>query len=160
MRGTFDSIEDHVLGVAALIERLGATIRGDDDLQLVEDRAGGLTYELVADLPDGLEPARAEIVVREAFTPEGRQAYVRAHYEYELLDHSRDFRRAFHLHTPDWFRRHHLVIVHEHCERPIGAIDCPHSFGSPIRDASAGVLALIDAWTDEPPDCSALQCLE
>ena len=62
--------------------------------------------------------------------------------------------------TPlQWFERRYLVVVHEHCERPLGDAACDHYEGSPIRDGYAGVMVLIDAWTDEP-GCFELRCLE
>jgi hypothetical protein len=160
MRGTARSVEDYLLEVADLVERLGITIRGHSDIPLLEDRNGGLSFELVGDLPDGWDPGRSEVIVREAFEQDGRDGYVRTRYEYELLDRERRFRRAFHLHSPDWFERHFLVVVHEHCERPIGAVDCEHYEGTPVRDAFAGVLALMNVWTGDRPDCSTLRCLE
>ena len=159
MRGTARSVEDYLLEVADLVERLGITIRGDPDIPLLEDRNGGLSFEFVGDLPDGQDPAQSEIIIREAFERDGRDSYVRARYEHELIDRERGFRRAFHLHHSDWFERRFLVVVHEHCERPIGAVDCEHYEGTPVRDAFAGVLALVDAWTGDPLDCSTLRCL-
>jgi hypothetical protein len=64
------------------------------------------------------------------------------------------------VHFPEWFRARHLVLVHEHCERPIGRVACEHYEGSPIKDGFAGVVALLDVWTAEPPDCASLRCLE
>jgi hypothetical protein len=52
-----------------------------------------------------------------------------------------------------------MVVVHEHCEQPVGHAVCPHYEGSPIRDAYAGIVALMRVWTDPAPDCSNLRCL-
>ena len=160
MRATFGSVEEYLGNVAHLLERFGIALRGEADLSLLEDRHGGLSFELMGDMPDGHDPARAEITIREGFDPNQGDGYVRARYEYELLDRGRDFRRSFHLHFPDWFEREFLVVTHEHCERPIGTVKCEHYQGSPLRDAFAGVVALIDVWTADPPDCAAIRCLE
>lgn len=160
MRATLGSVEDYLVNVADLLERLGIDLRGDADLSLLDDLQGGLSFELVGDLPDGHDPARAQVTIREGFDPAEGDRYVRARYEYELLDRARGFRRSFHLHFPDWFEQEFLVVTHEHCERPIGTVECEQYEGSPIRDAFAGVMALIDAWTADPPDCAALRCLE
>lgn len=110
-------------------------------------------------LPGGAStPSVVEI--RETWVEDGAGAFERAEYVYELIDRERDFRRGYHLHDRDWFERRFLVVVHEHCERPIGLSACDHYEGTPVRDAFAGILALIDAWTGDPPDCSTLRCLD
>jgi len=53
-----------------------------------------------------------------------------------------------------------MVVVHEHCERPVGHAGCPYYEGRPIRDAFAGIVALIGTWVGPTPDCSELRCLE
>ncbi len=163
MRGTSEAIADYLSAIATLLERHGVSLRspsGSSDLELMEDPSGNLSFELLGTLPDDVTPARSEIAIREAFEPIGEGRYERTEYEYELLDRERGYRRAFHLHFADWFRARYLVLVHEHCERPIGRIACEHYEGSPLKDAFAGVVALIDVWTDEPPECSGLRCLE
>lgn len=162
MRGTSDAIEDYLVALATLLERLGVTILGQasGDVELLEDARGQLSFELTGALPTEPGATRSTITVREAFEPIEPDRYARIQYEYELLDGARDYRRAFHLHFPEWFRQRYLVVVHEHCERPIGRVTCDHFEGSPIKDAFAGVLALMDAWADEAPDCADLRCLE
>lgn len=160
MRGTADALEGYLSDVANLLERMGVTVRGPADIALLEDADGHLSFELVGDLPDGGRPARSEVAIREVFEPEGPDQYGRTRYEYELIDRERDFRRAFHLHSPDWFERRYLVVVHEHCERPLGTIDCEHYHGTPIKDAFGGIHAILDAWTADPPECSDLRCLD
>ena len=98
--------------------------------------------------------------LRETWIPDGSGALERVEYVYELLDHQRDFRQAHHLHDRDVFVRRFSVVVHEHCERPIGSVDRAHYEGSPIRDAFAGLVALVDAWTADPPECGDLRGLE
>jgi hypothetical protein len=114
----------------------------------------------VGSLPDDTHPARARVVIREGFQRMSPDLYERSRYEYELVDRARDFRRAFHLHFPEWFGRRFLVVVHEHCERPIGLVGCEHYAGRPIKDAYEGVATIMDVWTAEPPHCEALKCLD
>ncbi len=163
MRGTQDAIGDYLSAAATLLDRFGVMLRlpsGTGELELLHDASGHLSFELLGDLPVSFDAARSEIAVREAFAPTGPGLYVRTRYEYELLDRERDYRRAFHMHTPEWFGERYLVFVHEHCERPIGRVACEHYEGSPVKDVFAGIFQLIDVWTDTPPDCSALRCLE
>jgi hypothetical protein len=163
MRGTSESIAEYLSDIATLLERYGVSLRfatRSDDLELLEDQSGNLSFELLGSLPDDATPARSEIAIREAFEPIGPDRNERTEYEYELVDRERDYRRAFHLRFPDWFRARYLVLVHEHCERPIGRIACDHYEGSPLKDGFAGILALVDVWTAEPPACAELRCLE
>ncbi len=162
MRGDYVEVAEYLLRVAALLERYGIALRlpqGTDELEILEDPAGDLSFELLGDLPDSATPSRSEIIVRERFDRVGQDQYARAGYEYEILDRERGYRWSFHLHDPEWFQREFLVVVHEHCESPIGHVSCKHYEGSPIKDAYAGVEALMDVWTGPPPDCSRLTCL-
>lgn len=163
MRGDYDAIAEYLLLVAALMERYGIALRlpeGTGELEILEDPAGDLSYELLGDLPGGANRSRSELIVRERFARVGPDRYARAGYAYEILDRERDYRRAFHLHDPGWFQQEFLVVVHEHCERPIGHVPCRHYEGSPIKDAFAGVEVLMGTWTGLAPDCSRLTCLE
>ncbi|MDO8483662.1 MAG: hypothetical protein Q7S35_01815 [Candidatus Limnocylindrales bacterium] len=162
MRCSQDKCAEYLSGVGALLERFGATLDLPDgtELELLEEDDGTLSFEIVGSLPDGTHPALARLAVREGFRRISPDLYERSRYEYELVDVARDFRRAFHLHFPEWFGRRFLVVVHEHSERPIGHVACDHYAGRPMEDAFAGVTNLMDAWTAEPPECGALTCLE
>ncbi len=162
MRASSEECETYLGGVAVLLERCGVRLThpaAGAALELIEDAEGALSFELVGDLPADAADA-ATIEVREELAPIGDGQYQTSRYEYELIDRARDYRRAFHLHDPRWFERQFLVVVHEHCERPLGEPICPHFAGSPIRDAFAGVMALLEAWTAEPAECASLTCLE
>ena len=162
MRATYTDIESYLVGVVALLERHGIVLREPaqgDDLVIEEDDAGALSFELLGELPHGEELVVAQVEMRDEFRRIGPDLYERSRYAYELLDHARDYRRSFHLHSREWFEREFLVIVHEHCERPIGQVDCEHFEGAPIKDAYAGVGLLMDVWTGETPDCADLRCL-
>jgi hypothetical protein len=162
MRARYREVEAYLLGVASLLERHGVVLRDPadgEDLVIREDPTGALSFALVGDLPDAPGAAPAEIAIREQFRPVGPDQYERTGYAHELLDRPRDCRRALHLHSPEWFEREFLVVVHEHCERPIGRSACDHYEGSPVGDAYAGVLALMAIWVGDVPDCSALRCL-
>lgn len=162
MRWSYEECAEYLSRVAVLMERFGAALDLPEGaaLELLEEDDGTLSFELMGSLPDGTRLGRSRLVIREGFRRISPDLYERARYEYELVEQVRDFRRAFHLHFPEWFERRFLVVVHEHCERPIGVIDCEHYAGQPIRDAFAGVTSLMDIWTAEPPDCKALKCLE
>jgi hypothetical protein len=155
-------VDDYASRLIELLERWGVVLTKPplgESAEILEADGGSLSFELIGSLPDGRAPALSTIEMRERFEPIGRNRFERAGYEYELLDHERDFRRAFHLHDPEWFEHTYLVLVHEHCERPVKHVTCAHLHGLPVRDGYAGVMTLFDAWTDEPPVCSKLRCL-
>lgn len=58
------------------------------------------------------------------------------------------------------FARRFLVLVHEHCERPLGITDCDHYAGSPVKDSFEGGRKLIEACMARPIDWATLNCLE
>ena len=156
-----DALEDHVGALARLLERFGAVLDPDDDIRIRERPDGDRWFELAANLPGAPGAAASRILVQERWHRVAADALERAEYAYELLDQERTARRAFHRHDVDWFVHRYSVVVHEHCERPIGVAPCAHIEGRPIRDGFAGVMRLIETWTDpEPPDCRAFRCLE
>jgi hypothetical protein len=157
------ALEGYVANTALLLERYGVVLElePDEALELDESETGRLSFSVRGFLPDGRRPPGAIVDVREIWRPTAVGPYERSDYAYELLDHERDFRRAFHLHDAEVFVRRHDVVVHEHCERPIGNAPCAHVSGFPVRDAFAGVERLLDAWLDpQIPDCDAFECLE
>lgn len=153
--------DDYLADVAELLERFGVRLTqpaSGDDLELIEDDAGVLSFELVGEIGDWASPARIEL--REALAPYGDgSTYQTSQYGYELIDMAGDFRRGFHFHDADWFLREYLVAVHEHCEQPLGSATCAHYSGTPIKDSYAGARRLLDAWTAGPIDCATLPCL-
>jgi len=143
-----EEIDDYASRLVALLERFGVALTKPGDAEpvdVLEADDGSLSFELVGSLPDGREPTLSTVEVRERFQPTAGARFERDRYAYELMDRERGFRRAFHLHDPEWFERRYLVVVHEHCERPIGTAPCAHYHGSPIRDGFAGAVTLIDA---------------
>ena len=156
------AVDDYASRLIDLLERWGVVLTKPafgEPAEILEADDGSLTFELIGSLPDGRAPALATIAMRERFQAIADDRFERAGYEYELLDHERDFRRAFHLHDPEWFEHNYLVLVHEHCERPVKHVACAHYSGLPVHDGYAGVVTLFDAWTDDPPVCSKLRCL-
>ena len=145
-----------------LLERYGVALSlgPEEAIAIEESPSAAVSFAVRGFLPDRRQPPLSVLAVREKWLPIGRDAYERWEYEYELLDHERRFRRAFHLHDAEYFVRRFYVAVHEHCERPIGVISCAHYEGSPIRDGLHAVEALVAVWADSTVlDCSAMRCL-
>lgn len=158
-----DECEDYIANVAELMERYGIVLvkpATGEDLVLIEDDRGALGFELIGELRGEGTGRPATIEVREELAPLGEGTFHTTGYEYELIDRSADYRRAFHLHHPEEFGRRYLVLVHEHCESPLGQAECEHYSGMPLKDSYAGLTKLLDAWTEGPIDCRTLICLD
>ena len=104
----------------------------------------------------------SQVHLRERWTrPFRDHAWRLVAYAYGLLDEERDVRFALHLHDQDWFIDTYRVVVHEHCESPIGSVRCKHYAGAPVADGYQAVDRLLEIWTsDTPLDCAAHVCLE
>lgn len=163
MRTSQAGLDIYVAAVAELMERfgIGLTKPGEgEDLEVLEADDGTLSFELRGALPSANGLAASRVEVREELRPAGNDVYETSGYAYELVDAVADFRRAFHLHDQEWFARAFRVVVHAHCENPLGRTGCDHYEGSPIRDAFRGISLLVDTWMAGAPDCDTLRCLE
>ncbi len=159
MRLTRAGLEDLLASLAELLERYGVALdlaRGGH-LALVESPSRSLSFELRGFLPDAHQPPRSVLELREVWQPTESGVLERRDYAYDLIDHERGYRRAFHLHDRDSFADHFDVVVHEHCEQPIGTAPCDHVAGHPVRDSLRAVEMLMAIWVDwVVPDCAAL----
>jgi hypothetical protein len=162
VRLTLAALSDHVADLAELAERYGIVLENGDSepLAIETEPDGAQRFAIVGFLPEERRAHVTRVEFAEKWRPSEDGAYERSAYRYELLDHERDFRRAFHRHDDPWFQRHFGVVVHEHCESPIGRPFCAHHFGPPIHDGYRAIELLMTAWVSDPPDCAALPCLE
>jgi hypothetical protein len=163
MRLSASDLDEYVSRIAFQLERYGVALDlgADEAVVLDESPNGTLSLDLRGFLPDEGRPPLPELAVREKWRPVGSEIYERWEYEYELLDHERQVRRAFHLHDAESFLRRFSVTVHEHCERPIGQSPCEHFADLPIRDGYRAVEMLVDLWASPMlPDCATMTCLE
>ena len=149
-------LQGHADDLATYLARTGA-----DFVERRLEYADGRTRAqlvLCADLPGAGLPPVSRAMVRESYELRDG-SWQQVAYRYELLDREMDGRRAFHFHDSEVFLRRFLVLVHEHCERPIGTSHCDHYAGLPMRDSREGIQRILAAWTDGF-DCHALTCLE
>jgi len=160
VRLTDDGLDAYLAAIANLLDRHGIELdTADRDLTIDQTATGHRRLDVRGFMPAGTQ-GRARVGIRETWVADGTGAFERAEYVYDLLDTGRGFRRAFHLHDRESFERRFDVVVHEHCERPIGTVDCERYEGSPIRDGFAGVMRILEVWTADPPDCADFRCLE
>lgn len=157
MRATRAELGRYVSGVASRLWTLGAELAVPE---IQADPAGNLAFTIEARLPDAGRPQHALVRIRELWQRSGAD-WQRAGYLYDLVDHPRGRRRAYHLHDADAFRSAHDVVVHEHCEETLGTADCDHYAGEPVPDAYRGAELLLLAWSqDEGLGCADLRCLD
>jgi hypothetical protein len=123
-------LQRHADDLATYLARTGA----DFVERRLEYADGRTRAQLVldADLPGAGLPPVSRVIVRESFELRDG-SWQQVAYRYELLDREMDCRRTFHLHDPEIVLQRFLVLVHEHCERPIGTSRCDHFAGLPIR---------------------------
>ncbi|MGZ8761192.1 MAG: hypothetical protein ACXWXV_11575 [Aeromicrobium sp.] len=162
MRLTSARLDDYVADLAELAERYGVALDlAEGESLIVEmDPSGSRRFMLSGTLPAGRRSPSASVELAETWRPAGPDGYERSAYRYELLERERDFRRAFHRHDEELFALRYGVVVHEHCEAPIGAAPCAHLFGAPVRDGYRAIELLMSAWVADPPDCGSLPCLD
>lgn len=148
--------------VASLAQRI-ATTGADIAAPRIEYGDGARSAQLYmdGDLPGSSIPPTSTIHLVERWS----RSYVDQpwrldEYAYDLIDHERDVRIAFHLHDADWFVNTYRVVVHEHCERPIGVSTCRHYAGTPIARGFEALDRLMSAWMSEAvEDCALRTCL-
>ena len=162
MRLTSAGLDDYVVDLAELAERYGITLAlSDGEALTVEiEASGSRRFTLWGTFPAGRHSPSANFELAEKWRPVGQDGYERSAYRYELLERERDFRRAFHRHDEEFFVRRYGVVVHEHCEVPVGAAPFAHLFGPPVRDGYRAIELLMSAWVADPPDCASLPCLD
>lgn len=156
MRATRAHLRRYVNDVATKLWSLGADLDGEPEA--LQDASGALRITVRARLPDAGIPRQALIRIDETWRRHGSE-WERDEYAYELVDHPRRRRRAFHRHDAAHFAATHDVLVHEHCEEALGSPTCGHYAGDPVIDAYVGVDLLLLAWTDDALDCDELRCL-
>lgn len=153
-----DQLRRYVGDLVTYLRHVGSDI--EPEPAVVRHPDGDLSVEFVALLPGSGVPKPSEVAVAEVWTLR-HQGLERIAYAYELIDHERDRRRAFHLHDPGAFLRRAGVLVHEHCEEALSAPACHHYFGLPVRNAYEAIERLLVAWSEPGPlGCDELRCME
>lgn len=151
----------YLADLVAHLERFAVTVLPPEgDITLGLEPGGSLVIDLGSRLPVGRRSNDVDLSIFERWRPMGPDRWELDEYTYELLDRDGGYRRAFHRHDVDAFVRAYGRATHEHCEAPLGAVECGHFAGDPVNDAFDGFTRLYDVWVPGGrPDCSALICL-
>ena len=115
MRLPAADILEYAADLVALLERSGVEVVGPgmpDPIEVDRTASGAIALAIAGQLPGWGDTRPASLLVRETFAPAGVNALERTSYAFELIDHGRSLRRAFHQHDTAWFARNHLVVVH------------------------------------------------
>lgn len=158
MRAGRAQLTAYVVGLATYLVRIGSDLGAHPSIAVYDD--GVLAFDIETTLPGTGWPTPADIRLSESWRPEGT-GFERDEYEYELVDHQRNRRRAFHRHNAESFLRRTDSAIHEHCEELLGRPTCDHYVGLPIRDGYDAIERLLIAWTEPGKlGCADLDCLD
>ena len=97
MRLNARELESYALDLIALVERYGIDVDfpATDRAVVEESEAGERVLVITGALPSSAA-TRSFVGVSEMWSPVGSEAFERSSYLYELIDHDRGYRRAFH----------------------------------------------------------------
>ena len=152
------SLNQYVIGLAKALHTRGFDLPVGPSAEF--DESGDIAFAIrgVVEGPSG--SADAEITLDELWQPLPEHRWERSEYTYDLIDHGRGRRRAFHVHDRALAEARLRSRVHEHCEETLGDIACAHYLGRELPDGYVALDLLMAAWLE--PDrlgCSELICL-
>ncbi|HET9852048.1 MAG TPA: hypothetical protein VFP56_06030 [Candidatus Limnocylindrales bacterium] len=151
-------LNQYVIGLAKALYTRGFELPSGPAAEF--DDSGHIAFGLVGTIAaaEGLG-LDAEISLDERWRPLPERRWERDEYAYDLIDHGRARRRAFHLHDRALSEARLGVLAHEHCD-VLGAPRCSHYVGRDIGDGYLAIDLLLAAWV-EPDDlgCDSLICL-
>lgn len=159
-----DALLSYLADLVEEIERFAVTVLPPNDaprIELGREPDGSLVIDLECQPPASRRSARIDMVLFERWRPLASDRLERSDYAFELRDHERSYRRAFHRHDAASFVAAFDVATHEHCEPTLGHVLCEHYGGEPVADAIDGFRRLYALWlANGVPDCGALPCLD
>ncbi len=125
------------------------------------DESGHIAFGIAGSLVGPHGATDAEISLDELWRPLPERRWERDEYTYDLVDHGRNRRRAFHLHDRALSEARLRSLVHEHCEEATGAPSCCHYLGREIPDGYIALDLLVAVWLEPRAlGCADLVCLE
>jgi hypothetical protein len=140
------SLNQYVIGLAKALYTRGFDLRAGRRAEF--DESGDIVFGVrgVIESPTGI--VDAEINLDELWRPLPDLRWERDEYAYDLIDHGRARRRAFHVHDRALARARLRSHVHEHCEEVLGETACAHYLGRELPDGYVALDLLMAAWLE------------
>jgi hypothetical protein len=156
---TTASLNQYVIGLAKALYSRGFDLPAGPTAEF--DDSGHIVFGVTGVVFDAAGGRDAEISLDEVWRPVPGRRWERDEYAYDLVDHGRRRRRAFHVHDRALAEARLRSIVHEHCEEVLGAPACGHYLGREVPDGYVGLDLLVAAWLEPGPfGCAGLICLD
>lgn len=153
------SLNQYVIGLAKALYTRGFDVPAGPLAEF--DDSGYVAIDVTGILVDANGQADAEISLGELWRPLRERRWERDEYTYDLVDHGRRRRRAFHLHDRALSEARLRSQVHEHCEEVTGAATCGHYLGRELPDGFVALDLLLGAWLEPRAlGCADLVCLD
>ena len=153
------SLNQYVIGLAKALYTRGFNIPVGPVAEF--DESGHVVFGITGVVTDEHGGLDVEISLDEIWRPLPESRWERDEYTYDLVDHARNRRRAFHLHDRALSEARLRSVVHEHCEEAIGAPPCNHYLGRELPDGYVALDLLTAAWLEPRAlGCGDLVCLD
>jgi hypothetical protein len=148
------SLNQYVIGLAKSLYTRGFDIATGPIAEF--DDSGHIAFGIGGTVAGQDGSIDAEISLDELWRPLPERRWERDEYTYDLVDHGRNRRRAFHLHDRSLSEARLRALAHEHCEETAGKPSCAHYLGREIPDGYVALDLLVAAWL-EPRACADLR---
>lgn len=153
------ALNQYVIGLAKALYTRGFDLPTRPTAEF--DDSGDIVFGVRGVIESPTETLDAEITLDELWRPLPELRWERDEYTYDLIDHGRARRRAFHLHDRALARARLRSAVHEHCEEVLGDIARAHYLGRELPDGYLALDLLIAAWLEPARlGCDGLICLD
>jgi hypothetical protein len=153
------ALNQYVIGLAKAVHTRGFDLPVGPWAEF--DDSGDIVFGVRGVIENPTGRVDAEISLDELWRPLPDLRWERDEYTYDLIDHARKRRRAFHVHDRALARARLRTHVHEHCEEVLGDAACAHYLGRELPDGYVAVDLLMAAWLEPGRlGCDGLICLD
>lgn len=140
------SLNQYAIGLAKSLYTRGFDVPAGPVAEF--DDTGHVVFGIAGRIANVGGDLDVEISLDELWRPLPERRWERDEYAYDLVDHGRIRRRAFHLHDRALAEARLRSVVHEHCEEVLGSPACDHYLGRALPDAHFALDLLMAAWLE------------